>query len=142
MHGRPRTTMIDYLPLKRSPGSRTKFDRQISAICQECGVGCGLVAYMRQGRIVDVHGDEQHPVSRGRLCAAGISFPRALYSLERFKKPFFRSSPGKETNELDNLNTALDILAERLKRTRDLHGPEALFIGCDTKAGLGFYYGA
>ncbi|MHB8204988.1 MAG: molybdopterin-dependent oxidoreductase [Desulfomonilaceae bacterium] len=134
--------MIDYLPLKRFPGSRKPYDDAVNSVCQECGVGCGFVAYLEQGRIVDIQGEEGHPISRGRLCARGVSFSGLLSSYERLEKPIYRKSPKHDPEEFENWETGLDLLAERLKRTRDINGPEALLIGCDPEAGLDFYYGA
>ncbi|MGC8659204.1 MAG: molybdopterin oxidoreductase family protein [Desulfomonilaceae bacterium] len=134
--------MIDYLALKRFPGSRKPYDSAVHSICQECSTGCGLVAYLQQGRIVDIQGEEEHPVSRGRLCARGIAFWSLLTSNDRLQKVTFRKSQRNEPEEFENWETGLDLLAERLKKSRDLYGPESLLIGCDPDAGLDFYYAA
>jgi formate dehydrogenase major subunit len=39
--------------------------------CTECPVGCGLIVYTKDNRIVDVFGDPESPVSRGHLCRRG-----------------------------------------------------------------------
>ncbi len=141
-HGRLSINMIDHVSLKRNPGSRKKYDEEIRAICPECGVGCGLVAYLDHGKIVDIQGDEDHYVSRGRLCARGLTIVRRLDSSARLQKTTYRRSRKYPSEEFDDWNTGLDILAERLKRIRDTYGPESLLIGCDEESGSDYYYPA
>ena len=134
--------MIEYLALKRFPGSRKSYDDEVHSICQECSVGCGFVAYLEQSRIVDIQGEEDHPVSRGRLCARGLAFGSLLTSDARLQKTTYRQSPRHDPEEFESWETGLNLLAERLKRSRDTHGPESLLVGCDPEAGLDFYYAA
>ncbi len=137
-----RIVMLDYYPLQRMTGTRRDHDRTVMTICQECSVGCGLSAYVNEGRLVDVQGDERHPVSNGRLCARGTSFIRDLDSPDRITRLADRKSLQDDFEELDNWDQALDLLADRLKKIRDQHGPRGLFIDCDPAAGLDFYYAA
>ena len=78
-----KVSMLERHPIKRSPGSRQERDRLVKTACQECSVACGLVASVKDGRIVDVQGDEDDAVSRGRLCARGTSFVQGITSPER-----------------------------------------------------------
>ncbi len=103
-------------------------------------MGCGLVAYTDEDRIVDVQGDETNPISRGRLCSRGSMFPRRLYSRDRISNPMARARVTEDFQECDDWDQALDLLADRLKRIRDQHGPEALLIGYDPRAGMDFLY--
>ena len=45
--------------------------------CPYCGVGCGLVAEVRDGRLTAVRGDDTHPVNRGRTCRKPLALPVA-----------------------------------------------------------------
>ena len=45
--------------------------------CPYCGVGCGLVAEVRDGRLHAVRGDEEHPVNRGLTCRKPLALPEA-----------------------------------------------------------------
>lgn len=128
--------------LNRNPATRKEYDRMVRSICQECTVGCGLIAYLKSGGIVDIHGDRDHPVSRGRLCARGIAFAQGLNSPERITCPAFRESSGAPFETLKGWETALDLCAERLRKIRDQHGPESIFIASDREAGLDFTIGA
>ncbi len=134
--------MTNYLPLKRFAGTRKNHERSVRTVCRECTVGCGLVAYVKDNRIVDIQGDEDHPVSRGKLCAKGSAFIQGLTHPDRITTPASRTQFQESFETLDNWEKGLDRLAESLRKTRDLHGPDALIIGCDPEAGLDFYLGA
>lgn len=132
--------MIARPALRRVTGSGKDYDTAVTTVCQECPVGCGLVAYVSEDKIVDVQGDEDHPVSRGRLCARGIAFVQALDHVERIRMPAHRASQGEAYEELEEWDKALDLLADRLRRSRERHGPESFLVGCDPEAGPEFYF--
>lgn len=134
--------MVDYRPLRRSAGTRKIYDRAVSTTCQECTVGCGLLAYVQEDNIVDIQGDESHPVSKGRLCAMGTAFCQGIDSPARIVAPAARKTLQDEFVEIEEWDAALDALADGLRKVRERHGPEALVIGCDPEAGPDFYYGA
>ncbi len=134
--------MLDHLLMKRSPGSRKEQDQQVRAVCQECTVGCGLLAGIKDGRVVDVQGDERHPISRGRLCARGTAFVQGITLPERLTLPAIRKKRGDALQPLDDWKSGLDLLAERLRQAKERHGPDSLLIGCDQEGGLDFHLGA
>ena len=134
--------MLTYEPLRRLSGTTKDHDRAIGAVCQECSVGCGLLAYVKDERIVDIQGDETHPVGRGRLCAKGMAFVQGLTHPDRITLPATRKRLQGPFEAMDNWEKGLDLLAERLRKTKDQHGPESLVVGCDPDAGLDFFLAA
>lgn len=140
--GKGPLSMIDHPPLHRFSGTRKKHERAIRTVCQECSVGCGIVAYVDDNRIVDVTGDERHPISSGRLCSRGIAFAQGLENPLRVTAPLYRESTQDTFTPVSDWDKALDLLADRLKRARERHGPECLAIACDAYAGLDFSLGA
>ncbi len=134
--------MLTHEPLRRFSGTIKDHDRAVRTVCQECTVGCGLLAYVKDERIVDIQGDEAHPVSRGRLCAKGMAFVQGVTHPDRITLPATRSGLQGPFEAVDNWEKGLDLLAERLRKTKDRHGPESLVVGCDPAAGLDFYLGA
>ena len=58
--------------------------------CPYCGVGCGLVAEVRDGRLHAVRGDEEHPVNRGLTCRKPLALPEASRSADRALTPQLR----------------------------------------------------
>jgi anaerobic selenocysteine-containing dehydrogenase len=105
-------------------------------------VGCGLLACVKDERIVDIQGDEAHPVSRGRLCAKGMAFVQGVTHPDRITLPATRNGLQGPFEAVDNWEKGLDLLAERLRKTKDRHGSESLVVGCDPEAGLDFFLGA
>ncbi len=134
--------MIGCAPLKRIAGTRKAHDRPVRTVCRECTLGCGLVVYVKEDRIVDVQGDEAHPVNRGRLCTRGMAFVQGLTHPERIMLPAARDRIDRPFLTLDNVDQGLDLLAERLQQNRQTHGPESLVIDCAPEAGLDFFLGA
>ncbi|MFN8390927.1 MAG: 4Fe-4S dicluster domain-containing protein [Bdellovibrionota bacterium] len=61
-----------------------------SGSCNECSSGCGTLVRTREGRIVKVEGNPNHPVNRGGLCAQGQSTLQALYDPDRIREPLKR----------------------------------------------------
>lgn len=126
----------------RYSGTRKKHERWVRTVCQECSLRCGLIAYLNNGGIVDIQGDDDHPVNRGRLCARGLAFVQGLVSPERITCPAFRKSLQEPFTAMEDWEKALDWVAEHLRKIKDQHGAESLFIGCDPEADLDFAIGA
>jgi len=55
-----------------------------ATVCRECPAGCGVLAKNREGRIVKVEGNPEHPVNQGALCVRGQAGVQRLYSPDRF----------------------------------------------------------
>lgn len=134
--------MLETISLKRRPGSRKEHDQVVAACCQECTVGCGLLAYVKDERIVDIQGNERHPISKGRLCARGIAFVQGIAAADRITLPGTRNRLSGPFEAFDNWEKGIDLLAERLRRVKEQQGAGSLIIGCDPEAGLDFYLGA
>jgi len=41
------------------------------SVCPYCGVGCGQLAFHKNGKLVSIEGDPESPISRGHLCPKG-----------------------------------------------------------------------
>ena len=85
----------------RSPRSdgltpRTSEARVVKSICPFCAVGCGQRVYVKDGEIVQIEGDPDSPISRGRLCPKGaatrqlVSGPLREYRV-RYRAPHSRA---------------------------------------------------
>src|SRR2546428_2041854 len=61
-----------------------------ATVCRECPAGCGVIAKNREGRVVKLEGNPDHPVSRGALCARGQAALQGLYHPDRFAGPLLR----------------------------------------------------
>lgn len=88
------------------------------SICPFCGVGCGLVAHTKGGKLVNVEGDPDHPINQGSLCSKGQAVMEVVTSPRRLKKVRYRAPHSDKWEEKD-LDWAINILAQRVKATRD-----------------------
>ncbi len=64
-------------------------------VCRFCGVGCGVLIGVRDGRLVAVKGDPDNPVNRGLLCAKGYANAEIHYGADRLTKPLLRMENGR-----------------------------------------------
>lgn len=101
-------------------------DRWVKTTCGYCSVGCGMLAGERDGRMVAVRGDPDHPVNRGRLCPKGLSEHHTLTAEGRLTTPLQRDARGRQ--QPVSWDTALDVVAGRFTALLDEHGPEAVAI--------------
>jgi len=93
-------------------------DRVARSVCPYCAVGCGQRVYVKDEKVIQIEGDPDSPISRGRLCPKG-SASRALHEHPaREYKVKYRRPHGTEWEELD-LDTAMDMIADRLIAARD-----------------------
>jgi formate dehydrogenase major subunit len=100
------------------PPAKIKDAAITHSICPYCGVGCGLVAYTKGGKLVDVEGDPDHPINQGALCSKGQAVFEVVTSPRRLKKVRYRA-PGSDHWEEKPLDWAMQTLAQRVKTTRD-----------------------
>lgn len=91
--------------------------------CNLCEAICGLKLTVQGGRVTDVRGDPDDPLSRGHICPKGTALPDLHADPDRLKRPLRRV--GQTWEELD-WDEALDYVAARLRAVRDEHGPDAV----------------
>jgi formate dehydrogenase major subunit len=93
-------------------------DHVTKSICPYCAVGCGQRVYVKDGEITQIEGDPDSPISRGRLCPKGAATRNLVQSPLREYKVKYRRPYSREWEEL-NLEVALDMIADRVIRTRN-----------------------
>ena len=94
-------------------------DAQVArSICPYCGVGCGQLVYHKNGKLISIEGDPQSPISRGHLCPKGADTFELHTHRGRLKKVKYRPPYAREWQEIE-LETAMDMVADRLWETRD-----------------------
>ena len=95
-----------------------------TACSRDCPDACGIVAEVRDGRVVALRGDPEHPVTRGFLCFRTSRFLETHYGPERLQQPLIRRNGRLEPASWDE---ALDLVVERLLAIRAESGPAAIF---------------
>jgi len=95
-------------------------DTVIPSVCPYCAVGCGQLVSVRDGRITNIEGDPASPISRGRLCPKGSATFQLVTGSHRQTRVLYRR-PGGTAWEPLALEDAMDMVAARVKHTRDDH---------------------
>jgi formate dehydrogenase major subunit len=92
-------------------------DRVVQSVCPFCAVGCGQKVYVKDEKVVQIEGDPDSPISRGRLCPKGAATESLVNSPTRELKVKYRRPHGTEWEEL-GLEQAMDMIADRVLATR------------------------
>ncbi len=93
-------------------------DRVVRSICPYCAVGCGQLVHVKDERITDIEGDPDSPVSQGCLCPKGAATFQLVTGSHRTEQVLYRRPGGKEWEPIP-LEQAMEMVAERVKRTRE-----------------------
>ena len=93
-------------------------DSVVRSICPYCAVGCGQKVYVKNQRVVQIEGDPDSPVSRGRLCPKGSASEQLVNSPRRVTTVRYRRPFGSDWEDLP-LDTALDMIADRVVDSRE-----------------------
>ncbi|CAL9655799.1 Formate dehydrogenase subunit alpha [Streptomyces sp. enrichment culture] len=92
-------------------------DRVVRSVCPYCAVGCGQNVYVEDGRVTQIEGDPDSPVSRGRLCPKGAASLQLTTGGAREHHVLHRRPHGTAWERLD-LDTAMDMIADRVIEAR------------------------
>jgi formate dehydrogenase major subunit len=105
----------------RSTTARTTTaDRVVQSVCPYCAVGCGQRIYVKDEKVVQIEGDPDSPISRGRLCPKGSASEQLVNSPGRQTKVLYRAPYAREWTRLDR-DTAIDMVADRFIESRRRH---------------------
>jgi len=118
-----------------APRTRTA-DTVVKSICPYCAVGCGQNVYVSGGEVVQIEGDPDSPISRGRLCPKGAASLQLTTGSARRHQVLYRRPYGTDWEPLD-LGTALDMIADRVIKSRR-EGWQWEVDGIRTRRTLGF----
>ncbi|RZS90969.1 formate dehydrogenase major subunit [Motilibacter rhizosphaerae] len=92
-------------------------DRVVKSICPYCAVGCGQRVYVKDERVVQIEGDPDSPISRGRLCPKGSASLGLVNGPLRETRVKYRRPYSTQWEELD-LDTAMDMITDRVIEAR------------------------
>lgn len=94
-----------------------------TACPQDCFASCGLLVYTEDGKVVDIKGDPEHPLTRGRVCGKALRHLDRLYSPRRLLHPLVRSGGGWRQV---SWGEALDLWTEKLSEIKARYGTTAV----------------
>jgi formate dehydrogenase major subunit len=92
-------------------------DKVVKSVCPYCAVGCGQNVYVSGEKVVQIEGDPDSPVSRGRLCPKGSASLQLTTGSTRRHEVLYRRPHGTGWERLD-LDTAMDMIADRVIKAR------------------------
>ena len=99
----------------------------VKTICRMCLMSCGVIAHVRDGKLVKVEGNPDFPVNRGGVCPKGLSSIELLYDPKRLKYPLRRvGKRGEGKWERISWDEALNMTAARLNEIKVKHGARAV----------------
>jgi formate dehydrogenase major subunit len=97
---------------------KTKGAKATTTVCPYCSVGCGIIVQTKDGKVVNIEGDPDHPINEGTLCPKGASIMQLVQNDTRVLKPMYRA-PGADAWKEVEWDWALDQIAKKVKETRD-----------------------
>jgi anaerobic selenocysteine-containing dehydrogenase len=103
-----------------------------------CHGGCGVLAHIRDGRLVKLEGDPDHPWNRGRLCARALAMTQYVEHPDRLRRPLKRVGKRGEGHwEEISWGEAFDLIEKRMKAIREDYGPESVIFSMGTGRDIG-----
>ncbi|MEL7567223.1 MAG: molybdopterin-dependent oxidoreductase [Dehalobacterium sp.] len=95
--------------------------------CYFCHQNCGLLAYVKDGRVIEIEGDPEHPTNQGGLCCRGNVNLKHLDHPARINAPLQRVGK-KGSGEWEQIpwDQALDEIAAKLSQIKNEFGAEAV----------------
>lgn len=107
---------------------------EVHTCCRGCINNCGIIATVRNGRVVSLKGDPIDVLTEGRICPKGLAGIQALYHPNRLKYPMVRvgDKPGNNWERV-TWDEAAQAVARALINMRDKTGRRGLL--CTTGGG-------
>ena len=114
----------------------TSADRVVQSICPYCAVGCGQRVFVKDEHVVQIEGDPDSPVSRGRLCPKGSASEQLVNSPGRATTMLYRAPRSTEWKRI-GVEEATDMIADRMIESRTKHWQDTDEHGIPLKRTMG-----
>jgi formate dehydrogenase major subunit len=92
-------------------------DRVAHSVCPYCAVGCAQNVHVKDERVIQIEGNPDSPISRGRLCPKGSASKQLVTGPHRLTTVLHRAPYATEFTELD-LDRAMDMVVDRVLEAR------------------------
>jgi formate dehydrogenase major subunit len=93
--------------------------KEVPSVCPYCAVGCGQLVSVRQGKIVNIEGNPESPISRGTLCPKGAATYQLAVNPLRITRVWYRAPGALDWDKTKTLDWAMNRIAELTQKTRD-----------------------
>lgn len=97
---------------------KLKGAKEFTSICHFCACGCGVIGYVKDGKLIQLEGATDSPVNRGALCSKGLGYATIPNSKQRATKPLYRA-PGSDHWEEISWDEAIERAAKAMKNARE-----------------------
>lgn len=98
-------------------------ERRIATACQFCNANCRMHVGVKEGRVVEIRGEEKDPVQDGKLCIKADLMPQLVQNEQRLTTPLRRVAGKKGSADSRfravSWDEALDTIARKLLELRD-----------------------
>jgi len=109
------------------------YDAVVKSHCRMCHGGCGVLVYLKGGKVEKIAGDPDCPINHGTLCSKGIASPQLAYHPDRLTYPVRRIGPkGSGQWKRISWDDALNTIAKRILNYKEKHGAESIVMGYGT----------
>lgn len=102
---------------------KIRYTKEVPSVCPYCGVGCGIIAHVRDGEVINIEGNPNSPINKGTLCPKGQALYQIAHNKNRITDILYRA-PGSTKWEKKNWDWAITQIAKRIKATRDANWME------------------
>jgi anaerobic selenocysteine-containing dehydrogenase/NAD-dependent dihydropyrimidine dehydrogenase PreA subunit len=125
---------------RTQPKEQKRGERIIRSVCLMCHGGCGILVHTQNGKAIRIEGDPESPLSKGSLCAKGLSAIQLLYHPERLRYPARRAGRRGEGNwRRISWEEATDIIANKMNEIKEHYGVEQVAFMSGTGRQVAFY---
>ncbi len=120
------------MPFRKKQETTRPFTGVRRTTCANCPAGCGLKVYVKDGALVDIFGDEDHPVNKGSVCPKGLLNYYHLTSPARLTRPQVRDDLSQPFRTV-SFGEAVAFTAEKLEKVVADRGRESVVVhGAET----------
>ncbi len=102
----------------RAMHSRLEGATAVASVCPYCAVGCGTLAHVKDGKVIDVEGNPASPINEGTLCPKGAATFQYSVNPHRLTTALYRRPYGTRWERVE-LGWAMERIAERMHDTRE-----------------------
>jgi formate dehydrogenase major subunit len=101
-----------------APQREPKQGQEFPSVCPYCAVGCGQLAMVSEGQIINIEGNPDSPINQGTLCSKGSASFQLVHNERRMTKGMYRA-PGSDQWQEMSVEEILDKVAERMIESRE-----------------------
>jgi formate dehydrogenase major subunit len=101
-----------------APQKAPKRGQEFPSVCPYCAVGCGQLAMVSDGQIINIEGNPDSPINQGTLCSKGSASFQLVHNERRVTKGMYRAPGSDQWQDMD-VAEILDRVAERMVASRE-----------------------